>query len=446
MFKKLKLFSLPYLVLIGIIVSSFVLRVYYAFYLNNFVTLNEAGDMGAYWYKALERYHGNIFNVGQWSGLGVFYHIYLTFIVKIFYYFNQFDKAKGSVILLNIIYATMSIPFVYLISMHILKSKVPALLATFFYAFSYPLIYLNIFLLGENVAIPVLVISTYFVFKFYDKKLVLFLVGLFFGLAIAIRPSLGLVGLIFFFYVFFSRRPYLMSFLNAVCFLIGFILVLFLASQEIHYISKGQTKLLYPLNGANFFFSNCEYTSIFSSFKGYEGTGYIYRYQLDIPSTNPVYKQFITNHSLHDNKYFYKLGLNCIKKNPSFWKSNLKREIRLFFDFLYPFDGRVKELALLIKPFSYLIFFMTITLGMIFFLNKVPSIDFKRVLTLFFIILSVPVTTFFYWPNQIYFYPVIFAVYILFFIILLNIRKYKLQAFVYCQVLLVIWLFYKIFS
>src|SRR3989338_9179509 len=181
-----------YYYLIAILAINFLIRIGYVFYFTDYKNYLSS-DMGAYWYRANERFNGHIFEMSQWTSYAFAYYLYMAFIFKILYFLHLFDYRLEIILLLGIIYATVSNLCFYFISTYLLKNTRSSLLATLFYAFCYPLIYYNAFIMTETVAIPVFVCCVYLLFAHHDKKLIMFLTGLFLGFAVTVRPAYGLI-------------------------------------------------------------------------------------------------------------------------------------------------------------------------------------------------------------------------------------------------------------
>ena len=378
--------------------------------------------MGLYWDRAQLRYDGNIFLTIHWTNTAPFYSYFLTYIFKIISYFNLLKYKLEIIIILDIVYSTISVYFLYLISTHLFKDFKFSLLVTFFYAFSYPLIYICSFILSENLAIPTLIISVYLLFTYHKNKTTMFFTGCFLALAVATRPALILMGLSFFFYIAYADKPSCKSTLRGMCFILGLALVLLLVCAENNYISKGVVKSLTGHGGVSFFIEQCKPVRIESTYKGEF-------FVIEHPSFNGFrekageIKLFQTDHPFHDQEYFYKLGIECIKKNPYIWFENLKDlEVLLFGPFL-PSVINAKGFVFLIKIWSYIIFFMLLSFGILYRIKEEIKIEFKKILFFLSLIFVIFLTSYFFAADQRYMLPGYFAIYLIFFTIISKIKK-----------------------
>lgn len=428
--------------LIFLVFFTFAIRFIYVFYFTDYKNLI-TGDMLGYWDKAIRRYSGDIFGIEQWESNAPFFHFYLAFIFNILNYFGKVNLSLEIVLLLNIFYSSASLIFFYLISEKILRSNFLSFLVTLLYGLFFPLIYFNAFLLTENIAIPILITTIYLIFTLYENKSIMFLTGIFFGIAVSIRPSLSLVVLIFFLYIFYAGKKSISSFFRSVLFFLGVLLFVFFVSVEINNISRGKVRSLYPYTGAAFFLTQCEHSYVFSNNSAYSMSTYNFYITSLFSSSNSNLKPYTATCSLSDNKQFFKDGLECVKKKPLYLLlESIKRQEALFFNNFYPYNEKARWIKFLVKPFNFLVFFITVSSGLLFFLIRDSEIDFKKVAVLLLLPATVFFNSIFFIPEQRYFYPAVFAMYILFFLILSKVRKYKLQTLIYYQVLLVIWLFF----
>lgn len=420
-----------------IVLASLLIRIYYVFYCCDYKTYLFS-DMGGYWNRAVSKFNGDNFSMMQWTSWAPFFHFYLFFIFKIAYFFNFKNNWLEIVISLNIVLAVISVICFYFLANHVLENKKLSLLATLFYGFSYPLIYLNALVMSENFAIPVLVISVFLLFYSKDNIGLMFLSGLFLGLSVAARPALGVVALFYFLYIVLLNKLSVKSIINGVIFVAGFLLVIFLLLVEINYISYGQQRSLSGNSGVNFFIQQCKPRIVKSSSMGINtniaSVNYISDYKLE---------EFLTDHPMHDQKYFYELGLDCIKKNPNIWIENLFEFEKMLFGPLFPEASTAKGFKIFIKISNYLIFFMILSFGFLYYLFKEYKTDRKKILFLLSIPLSIMLVSYFYVAEQRYLFPAYFAIYLVFFYVLSKVKRYKPYFVNYSLVIILLFLLYK---
>ncbi len=426
-----------YYYLFLIVLISFIAKLIYVFYFSDYKNYL-VSDMGGYWARATNKFYGDTFSMNQWTAWSPSYHFYLFGILKILYFLNLSNYGLEVVLFLNILYSAISIFCFYFIAEHLFKNSFQSLITTACYAISYPITYLNIFVLSENISIPIVIMSVYLLLTYYEKKHMLFITGLFLGIAVIIRPALGLIGISFFLYILLVNKPSFYSTIRGFIFLAGYFIVIFLALVEITYISKGELKSLAGNGGVNFFISQCKPSIVKSENE---------RGSVHVGSPNyygdPNCKEFLTDHPIHDQKYFYKLGLECIKNNPNYWVENFINLKAFFTGPLFPSLLSARGFTFLMPFSNYLLLFMSLTLGLLFWVKRDLNNDENKKI---FFLLSIPALTvfvsYFYIPEQRYLFPVYFVIYLLFFLVFFNIEKHMKTAMIYSITIIVINLSY----
>ncbi len=416
-----------YYKLFWILAFNLVIRAVYIFYFTDYKNYLVT-DMGAYWNRANARFNGEIFHHSQWTSYAFMYYLYLTLVFKILFFLQLLKFKLEMIIFFNIIYSTVSMIYFYLISVQLFKSIRTAQIATLFYALCYPLIYFNALILTENFAIPLLICCIWLLFSYKDKKLIVFLTGLLLGFTVTIRPAYGVLGLAFFIYIIYSDKLCCKSILRGILFSTGFAIIIFIAVCEIYYMSKGESISLYPNSTSNAFTIACKHSSVESHYKDT-----VFITTPPITSVHKEWTRFETDHPLHDQKYFHKLTLECIKTNPRFIEEKIANIKYLFFNLMFPYLLTERFVTFLLPISDWLIFFMTLSLGIIYFMfkDKDSEIDRKKILFLLSLPLSVILITFIFPPEQRYMHSVVFSIYLLFFVVYENYKKYKKEAGIY---------------
>lgn len=435
--KKLKNIKAEHKWLVIILLTSFITRIIYVYFLTDYKNYL-VSDMGGYWERALDRYNSNVFDMSQWTAWPPFYHFFLAEVFKLLYFFNLFHKKLEIVLFLNVISSIISVYFVYLISQEILKNRSQCLLVTFFYSFTYFLIYLNSMVMPDNLSITLIVVSFYLVISRTQNQNAVFLAGLLLGIAVALKPIHGLIGLPFFLYILLSKKFAKNSLLSAIAFMVGFLLVISFVLRENVRISKGELRGLAGYSGVVFFNNQCKVLHT-RSFYGGHTLETIPPGFLAFPELAKM--EFSTDRPLHDQKYFYKLGFQCIKKNSNILFDNLVSMKALFWGLFFPEFQSAKGFLFFSIFWSFIIIFMVSSLGFLYFLIRDKKVELKKVLLLISIPLCVVITSFFYGSEQRYLLPAYFAIYLLFFIVVSHIRNYVHEAAQYLVVLAVIFYF-----
>jgi len=309
-------------------------------------------------------------------------------------------------------------------------------LATLFYAFAYPIIYFNAFLLSENLSIPLLVISMYLVLTYTESRLKLFLAGLILAVAVASRPALGLQIIPFFFYVLCANKISMFSFSRALILASGFFLVISLVIQENSRISNGELQALAGNGGLGFFLQQCKVQWFRSTHRGYV-TDIIPPTYLGLPDLARM--NAYIDHQIHDQDFFYKLGFECIKRNPRIWLDNLIALRAFFFGPLFPSVPSCWGFEFFIRLSLYLLLFATASLPFMYFLIRDGKVELKKGI----LIVSVPAfiifTNYIWGPEHRYFYPAIFALYLSLFTFISHMKSYPLQAKIYLALIILLY-------
>ncbi len=426
-----------------IIIISFAIRIVYVFYFTDYKNYL-VSDMGGYWERATGRYNGDIFPLHQWTCWGTFFHFYLAFVFKILALLNLFEFRLEAVLLLNIIYSVISIFFFYRIAHLILRISKFTILATILYAFSYPFIYLNTFVLSENLSLPLLIVSVYILLMHRKQVFLVFLNGILLGLGIGFRPALVLLAVPFLLYIIFAEKISWRAIISALVFGFGVFIIVFLVIVENNYISKGELKTLAGNGGIGFFIAQCKPSVVKSFYQGLH-----VHIATSIFVDDPTKQEFTTDHPIHDQSYFYKLGVDCIRKNPNVWIENFKNLKYMFFGPLFPSMLSAKWFESLIKLSNYLIFFMTLTLGFIYYIlkdMKLKSHESKQILLLCSILFFIILTMYFFTVEMRYLFPGYFIIYLLFFYIMSKIKKYRQEASNYFMMLILVYFILLYFS
>jgi len=163
------------------------------------------GDMKQFWLRAEAFLKGDYFSVDQWSVWPVFYHIFLSFQMRIADLIGLHNYRLEWVLFFGIALNASGVFFIYNIAETISKTfdslKLPnhivAFIAAFLYAVSFPHIHLNAYVLSESYALPAMMGAFYFVICCRRSVPSLIIAGTLFGLSVIIRPALGMLGLIF---------------------------------------------------------------------------------------------------------------------------------------------------------------------------------------------------------------------------------------------------------
>jgi hypothetical protein len=403
-------------------------------------------DMHGYWERAVQIFSGNEKLANTWATNAPYYSRVIAVIFTWLDYLRLGHIRLEVMLSLNILLSCFATLSLYLIGLRILKSKNWALWLAGFYAFAYPNLYFNTFLLGEPFAIPVIISALYLVFRWQNSNKI-YIAGLILAFGVGIRPSNGLValpcGLFILFYglsfkkqsmracvaVFFPRL------IKAGLFSLAFLAVLFTIVAENNRVSDGRLRGITAHSGYNFLLGQTQAHKIVSS---WEGLTYGF-----VPSSvagNPEYGTIKTNIPLYDSAAFYDEGWKILKANPKLWLEHAQKYNQLFFNNLFPAVPTVKGFSIWFDPYRHITFYMLVFCGLLFITFKEKDTD-KSYIFVFGSIFGLCVAAlFFYTVTHQYFTNFSYALYVLFFIYLrscaLHFNKYK--TFILTYVILVV--------
>lgn len=393
-------------------------------------------DMAGFWYRADARYQGDIFGPGQWLPWPGFYTLFLVHLFKVAHFFGLSALRLEMTLVLSVILSTISVFLVYKIAEDLTGDFVISLTAAAAYGFCYPVIYLNTLILPENLGMPLLIATHFFVLRKNQSAAGMAGAGCLLGLADTGHALFGLMGIPFFLYIFFCKKISWRSLARALCFAGGIFLILLFLAGENHYISKGRLTGLADYQGLDFFMRFCKPYNVFSSYPGYGGA---------LSFNNPVflephpeYGRFLTNHPLHDYGYFFREGLRCIQENPGIWGENLKAltealagslltsfltaSILLFYWTAPKSPPFLQKMTLLLSPL-----FCTLLAGYFFTLKSrylIPSL--YGLFIVFFAVLPYLLKN---WKKGIVYYACLLSVFLFFYAYGLRQKSHWRQAF-----------------
>ena len=380
---------------------KFVYVFHYTAYENYLVS-----DMKAYWNAAVHSFYRGDFAPAQWSIWPPFGHMVLAWIFKILYLFDLYPHKLEIVLGINILLSTWTVWFVYRIALHLFPSGTFALVTAGLYAFFFPLIYFNAFILSEN---PSLFVYLLAVVLLLDCKqgdfLRLFVIGIVLAFAIAIRPGFGVAGLPFFLYILlrdgFSRR----SFLGALVFSSGYFLLLLLVVANNNAISSGKLKSLSANGGLNYYFTACRKHTVRSVSN--EGS-----YVITAAATYawPELGSVTFNVPFYRQKIFYDKAAECLREKPFTFVERFRQFRLLYFDAFFPIMFDAKYAREGIPLFSRIALGMTAMLLFLPFLFYDRRVSRSTLLLLIGLALSQLIVLYFFNVEQRYLYGFFFVI------------------------------------
>jgi hypothetical protein len=424
------------------ILLSTALKYIFVYYHTDFQNYLNS-DMGGYWERALERYNGNVRTVDQWVIWPPLYHIILVEVFKVLAFFDLFDYKLEFILGLNIFISSLSAIYLYFITLGLTKKYTIAFCAAIFYTCSYYSFYFNAFILSENLAIPVLIAAIYYLFQ--NKNCAYVVSGVLLAIATGVRPGYGLIGLPFALYALLSdshsfKKDWKHSIFSsgvwkAALVTISFFSIIFFIIVENNYISEGRLKGLASSSGLNYYFSFTKSYEVKSEFDGY-----VYIIYPPGSIKSPENGKLLTTTPIYEGKYFIDLANHFIKEHPAILIQKFADIKELYFGTLFPSMSTVLWFDILIKPFRWLFFVLSLIVVFSFFTHPFSRVDKNKYFILLSVILCTFIVCYFFSTEHRYIYAYIFAVYVIaietIFEVVPNFKKYRKMLIIFISVLL----------
>jgi hypothetical protein len=388
-----------------LLVSSFFLKIIYVF---NFTAYAEyvVTDMAGYWNRALHSLEQGDNLTSQWNVWPPLAHITLAWFFKVLSFLGLFEDKLALAMICNVLMSTLSTLWVYLMALKLYPSKLYALLSSSIYAFFFPLVYLNAFILSEHLSLFILLLSIVLLLYAQNRIWIYFLSGVLLAFAIGIRPSFGMIGLVFFVFIFFSEGKFQWyKIKQAIVFTFGYMLVLGMVVMHNNRISHGELMSLSSNGGMNFYMTACQYHKLLTYDHGVE-------WYVSPPSTmgKPELGIKYENVPLHHQKFYYKKGYECLEDNPISFIKRLKRFENLFTDTMFPSFNSAKYFDELFPFFSKITWYMALLLLLFPLLIYDKKIKNEVVLLFLGTIFAQLIVLFFFNIEQRYLYGFFFAI------------------------------------
>lgn len=312
-------------------VCSFVFVLLYVFVLapyENFLY----NDMQGFWQRALERLNGETFRETQFLAWPPWYHIFIAEVLRVFKTLGLDQLIRFEVFLgLNIFVFAISVCAFHRIALKWFDGDARlSLIAALLYGFGFPAWYFNAFLLSDNLSAPLLVIAVALIYLKTDMRS-LVAAAVLFAFASVIRPSVAPYGLAFVIALFAIHRVSYKFILRAGVFSAVFFALVFLAMAEVSRISKGKVSGLSANGGLDFFIANSRIYRIDLNYDGWHNF-------VVVPalSWKPEQGFFRSRVPYYNQDYYYNLGWQYIKHNPSRIVKNIEHVKHLFFAAMLP--------------------------------------------------------------------------------------------------------------
>jgi 4-amino-4-deoxy-L-arabinose transferase-like glycosyltransferase len=352
-----------------LLVVSGALKLAYVFLLTEYPKYLYS-DFGSYWNRALERLAGGEFNYGQWAIWPPLPHILLSWYLKLVRLLGFSTWQLEATMVANVVASTASVALVYGIALETLRRRPWALAVAALYAFTFPLIYFNAFVMSEHGAVLLMLAGLWLVLRGRQSGALLAATGALLGLATAMRPPFGLFGLPIALYLVLEGRFAPRAVLRAGAFSLAFFAIVGGAVALTYHLSRGQVLGLAASGGQNFYFSQCRVRAVTSTYQGQS-------YTFTNPSfvRRPEYGWVHFNAPMHDQALFRQLGWQCLKEEPRPWEAISQRAGDLFFGPLLPSSPSAKGFTLLLPAFRWFFLSCALILPLGFFVRRTHGVD-----------------------------------------------------------------------
>lgn len=288
-------------------------------------------DMKEYWNAAMQRLNGHVFDDSQFIAWPPLYHIFLAELFRVLRSAGLDGLVRlETALALNIFAYAISVYAFQRVAARWFERRWSLLLAMLLYAFGFPALYFNAFLLAENLGAPLLVMAIAALICHRNWAGITAAACLF-ATAVIVRPAMGPYGLAFV-ACLFARQGFNRRFIaQAALFSVLFFALIATASQEVARISHGRVTGLSANGGLDFFLANTDYHRIELNYNGWH-------FFVIVPaqSWTPENGVFYTSVPFYEQGYYFRLGWEALKHDPMRMVRNIGEIEHLFFADMLP--------------------------------------------------------------------------------------------------------------
>lgn len=346
--------------LVALLAGSALAKLCYVFALTDYRNYLFS-DFWGYWYRALGRLAGNEFDSTQWAVWPPVPHILLSWYLHAVDLFGLARWRLEATLVANVAMSTASTALAYGIAEQTLQRKSWALGVAALYAFSFPLVYFNAFVMSEHAATLCMLAALWLALLRRRHGPTLACAGVLLGLACAQRPAFGFFGVAFFVYIAAAGPPARSALARAVFFSAGFALVVAAAALETHRISGGRVAGLGASGGMTFYFSQCGPRELVGS-----NSAEPYEFVAPALADRPEHGRVVAEPPLRDQAFFARLGWECLREQPDVLHAARERFRNLFFGPLLPTAPTAWGFVLLLPVFRWFLLACTLALPLAF--------------------------------------------------------------------------------
>ncbi len=367
-------------------------------------------DMLGFWLRAMERLNGDTYNLTQYLAWPPGYHIFLAEFFRVLRWLGLEGLIKvETVLFMNMLAYAASVYAMQRILTRWFQSPRWMLAALLLYAFGFPALYFNVFLLSGNLAVPLLILAIALLYC-REGWPSLIAAALLFSLTAIFRPSLAPLGLAFVVYFLVRWRLNRAFLVRAAVFSAIFFALVFAAGLEVSRISQGKVTGLSANGGLDFFIANSRYNSVGLHYEGWH-------HVIVVPalSDNPENGYFKTDIPFYEQDYYFKMGWNFIKHDPARLLKNVEHIRDLFFSPMLPSQDTPGYFFL--RPlWDVFKFIMFLSLGLYIWMWRGLSSEAKPLFAFSMTVIGVTIlVSYLFTGEPRYTYQIIFVFYLLFF-------------------------------
>lgn len=330
---------------------------------------------------------GKVDNPTAWGS----YYLFISFYYFLLRVFNLLEYRLIFVVMMNIFLAGISVCIYYKINQIILSNKKYLLFfSSLIFSLYYPFIYINTLNISENIFIPLFLLFFYINLRNY--KNVSMVSGILLGLMLVLRPIILTFIPFYLFWIFFFKKEFKIFFYIKL--ILSIFVIVFFISLINSYFDKDNKVTFSESSGVNFALSWCSYKKI-----TYEYNGERYWFSPPVFWNDNLKGEVVFNIPFSNQLFYYNLGFECLKNNPSKLLTNINNIVNIFSSNFYPNFINSSWHIYLINFWKYLLLLLVPLFFLYFFVEKNISQKHNWFLALF-AILSLYVSVYLGNPGE----------------------------------------------
>lgn len=290
---------------------SFVIRILYIFIFMDPTSYASFTDMSGYDWRAENFILGK--ELFMPAAQPPFYHMFLGSIYWIFTALGVHALKLKLMVAVHSALSSLAAVFLYLVAKKAFGNTA-ALLAALLFAFSYQTIYMDAWLMSENLFIPLVLASVYLLVCRLERRSDYALLGLIVGLTTITRVMGGLLFPIFVLWIWqYEKKKYAKE--NLLLFSLAFFTVVVAQISANYIYTDGQVAFITTNGGHNFAMLHCQYDALYTH--SVENGQPITAFFEPVAYLNLTRDNVLnTNVSWTNQMYYYQMGWECFKKDP----------------------------------------------------------------------------------------------------------------------------------